>query len=89
MTRRYSPNHPAVQSWKGASRKDLNRPYRLPLVGMGVSLVAGSVVPWTLPVIGIYGYPAPILWAFPFVAVCLGCFARCLVLLEIEKEGEQ
>lgn len=89
MTRRYSPNHPAVMSWQGESRANLNRPYRWPLAGMAVSLLAGAIVPWILPVIGIYGHPVPILWAFPFAAVCLGCYARCERLLELERQADK
>ena len=89
MSRRYSPNHPAVMSWQGPTRAQLNRPYRWPIIGMVAALIGGAVVPWVLPVIGIYGHPMPILWALPFAAVVFGCYARCEKLLEIERAADR
>ena len=89
MTRRYSPNHPAVISWQGATPADLDRPYRAPLIGLAAATIGGAVIPWYLPVIGIYGYPMPILWAVPFVAVAIGCYVKCERLLEKERQADK
>ena len=56
---------------------------------MVAALIGGAVVPWVLPVIGIYGHPMPILWALPFAAVVFGCYARCEKLLEIERAADR
>jgi hypothetical protein len=89
MMRRYSPNHPAVMSWQGATPADLNRPYRAPLVGLGCAILGGAVIPWMLPVIGLWGQPMPILWAVPFVAVAIGCYVKCERLLEKERQTDK
>ena len=89
MSRRYSPNHPAVMSWQGSPRADLDRPYRAPVAGLVAGILGGAVIPWCLPVIGIYGYPMPILWAVPFVAVAIGCYVKCERLLEKERQTDK
>ena len=89
MSRRYSPNHPAVMSWQGPTRAELNRPYRWPLAGLGAAIMCGMVIPWFLPVIGLWGQPMPILWAVPFAAYAVGCYVKCERLLEKERAADK
>ena len=92
MTKRYSPNHPAVMSHRDTyfseynTPQDLNRPYRIPITGFVVSNIGGVVAMSYLPTLAIFGFPFAFVWAAPFIAGALVCFSRCLVLLEQEKK---
>ena len=92
MSRKYSPNHPAVRSQLDTyftsytTTKELNRPYRLPLTGLVVNIIGGLVAMSCLPIIGVFGFPFAMLWAAPFLLGGVACFSRCLTLLEEEKK---
>ena len=86
MTKRYSPNHPAVMSAPPRSAQDLNRPYRLPLTGLAVAMTGGTLAMSFLPNVAIFGFPFGFVWAVPFIAGALVCFNRCLALLDEEKK---
>jgi hypothetical protein len=81
MGRKYSPNHPTM-----INRQDLNRPYRLPLTGFGVSMVGGVLAVSYLPMLAVFGFPFGFLWAAPFMFGAVACWSRCLTLLEQEKK---
>ena len=92
MSRKYSPNHPAVMSHRDtyfseySTPQDLNRPYRLPLTGLAVAMTGGTLAMSFLPNVAIFGFPFGFVWAVPFIAGALVCFNRCLALLEEEKK---
>ena len=92
MSRKYSPNHPAVMSHRDtyfseySTPQDLNRPYRLPLTGFGVSILGGVVAMSCLPTVAVFGFPFGFLWAAPFIIAGMACGQRCLTLLEQEKK---
>ena len=92
MSRKYSPNHPAVMSHRDtyfseySTPQDLNRPYRLPLTGFVVSIIGGVVAMSYLPTLAIFGFPFGFAWAAPFIAGAMACGSRCLTLLEQEKK---
>jgi hypothetical protein len=81
MGRKYSPNHPTM-----INRQDLNRPYRLPLTGFGLSMVGGVLAVSYLPMLAVFSFPFAFIWAAPFIAGGVACFHRCLTLLEQEKK---
>ena len=92
MSRKYSPNHPAVMSHRDtyfseySTPQDLNRPYRLPAVGFGACIVGGVIAMSYLPTLAVFGFPFGFLWAAPFIAGAMTCWSRCLSLLEQEKK---
>ncbi len=86
MSRKYSPNHPAVLSARPRTTQELNRPYRLPLTGLAVAMTGGTLAMSFLPNVAIFGFPFGFVWAVPFIAGALVCFNRCLALLEEEKK---
>ena len=92
MSRKYSPNHPAVMSHRDtyfseySTAQDLNRPYRLPAFGFGAGIVGGVVAMSYLPSVAVFGFPFGFLWAAPFIAGAMACGQRCLNLLEQEKK---
>ena len=92
MSRKYSPNHPAVMFQRDtyfseySTAQDLNRPYRLPLTGFAFSILGGVVVMSYLPTLAIFGFPFGFIWAAPFIAGAMACGNRCLNLLEQEKK---
>ena len=89
MTRRYSPNHPAViSSPQVMTAQAWSKLYRWPLAAIGGGFVAAFAALF-LPPIAFYGLPVSIVWCLPGVAVCLAGFARCQAIYEIEKEYPQ
>lgn len=92
MSRKYSPNHPAVMSHRDtyfseySTAQDLNRPYRLPAFGFGACIVGGIWAISYLPTVAVFGFPFGFVWAAPFVAGAMACGQRCLTLLEQEKK---
>ena len=92
MSRKYSPNHPAVMSHRDtyfsgySTPQDLNRPYRLPLTGFGASILGGVLAVSYLPTLAVFGFPFAFIWAAPFIAGAMACFSRCLALLDEEKK---
>jgi len=89
MSRRYSPNHPAVISSPHVmTPRQWSRLYRWPLaaIGGGFILVLAGLF---LPPIAVYGLPASILWCLPGLAVCLAGFSRCQAIYEIEKSFDK
>jgi hypothetical protein len=92
MSRKYSPNHPAVMSHRDtyfseySTPQNLNSPYRLPLFGFALSIFGGVVAISYLPTVAVFGFPFAFIWAAPFVAGAMACFSRCLTLLEQEKK---
>jgi hypothetical protein len=86
MSRRYSPNHPAVISSPHVmTPRQWSRLYRWPLAAIGGGFVA-ALAGLFLPAIAVYGLPASILWCLPGLAVCLAGFARCQAIYEIERQ---
>lgn len=86
MSRRYSPNHPAVISSPHVmTPQQWSRLYRWPLAAIGGGFTL-AMLGWFMPPIALYGLPVSILWCVPGGAVCLAGFARCQAIYEIEKE---
>ena len=89
MTRRYSPNHPAVISSPHVmTPQQWSRLYRWPLAAIGGGFMA-ALAGLFLPPVALYGLPVSIIWCLPGVAVSLWGFARCQAIYEIEKEYPQ
>ena len=86
MSRKYSPNHPAVMSAPPRPAQDLNRLYRLPLTGFAVSILGGVVAMSYLPTVAVFGFPFGFVWAAPFIVAGMACGNRCLNLLDEEKK---
>jgi hypothetical protein len=85
MSRRYSPNHPAVKSSPHVmTAAQWSRLYRWPLwaIGGGFTL---AMLGWFMPAVALYGWPVSILWCLPGGVVCLAGFSRCQDIYEIEK----
>jgi len=86
MSRRYSPNHPAVfSSPEVMTTRQWSRLYRWPLwaIGGGFTL---AMLGWFMPPIALYGLPVSILWCLPGSGICLAGFARCQAIYEIERQ---
>jgi hypothetical protein len=85
MTRKYSPNHPAVISSPHVmTPRAWSRLYRWPLAAIGGGFTV-ALAGWFMPPIAVYGLPMSILWCLPGTAVCLAGFARCQAIYEIER----
>lgn len=89
MSRRYSPNHPAVISSPHVmTARQWSRLYRWPLRAIGGGFIV-SMLGWFMPPITLYGLPVSMLWCLPGGVVCLAGFARCQAIYEIEREFSQ
>jgi fatty acid desaturase len=89
MTRRYSPNHPAVKSSPQVmTAQAWSKLYRWPLAAIGGGFVV-SMAGWFMPAVALYGWPVSIIWCLPGVALCLAGFSRCQYIYEIEKSFDQ
>ena len=85
MTRRYSPNHPAVKSSPHVmTPQQWSRLYRWPLAAIGGGFTL-AMLGWFMPPIAFYGLPVSMVWCLPGGAVCLAGFARCQAIYEIER----
>jgi hypothetical protein len=85
MSRRYSPNHPAVKSSPHVmTPRQWSRLYRVPLLMVGGGFVV-AMLGWLMPAVALYGWPVSILWCLPGGAVCLAGFSRCQYIYEIER----
>jgi hypothetical protein len=85
MSRKYSPNHPAVISSPHVmTPRQWSRMYRWPLraIGGGFAL---AMLGWFMPALALYGLPVSILWCMPGAGICLAGFARCQAIYEIER----
>ena len=89
MTRKYSPNHPAVLSSPHVMTPQAwGRLYRLPLAMIGAGFVVG-LAGWLMPPVALYGSPVSIVWCLPGGALCLAGFARCHDIYDLEREYEK
>jgi len=87
MTRRYSPNHPAVKSSPHVmTPQQWSRLYRWPLAAIGGGFTL-AMLGWFMPSVALYGLPVSMVWCLPGAAVCLAGFSRCQAIYEIEKEN--
>ena len=85
MTRRYSPNHPAVMSSPHVMTPQAwNRLYRLPLAMVGAGFVV-ALAGWFMPPMALYGSPVSMIWCIPGGALCLAGFTRCQNIYDMEK----
>jgi hypothetical protein len=86
MTRRYSPNHPAVKSSPHVmTPRQWSRMYRWPLTAIGGGFTL-AMLGWFMPPITFYALPVSFLWCVPGAVVCLAGFARCQAIYEIERQ---
>ena len=89
MTRKYSPNHPAVISSRQVmTPEQWSRLYRVPLLMVGGGFVL-ALAGWLMPPIALYGSPVSMIWCIPGGALCLAGFARCENIYKIEKEFDK
>lgn len=89
MSRRYSPNHPAViSSPQVMTPQQWGKLYRWPLALIGGGFII-AMAGWFMPPIALYGFPVSFLWCLPGGALCLAGFTRCADIYDLEREFDK